>query len=76
MYTKIEKLSLVMPAYNEGAHIYKNLLEVSKTLEELVPDYEIILVDDGSIDDTLAEAIRASKARPPVCPSGRGRPAP
>lgn len=55
-------LSVVMPAYNEGAHITDNLLETSRVLSGFVKRYEIIAVDDGSADNT-AECIRGQKCR-------------
>ena len=45
-------LSVVMPAYNEGAHIEANLLKTSETISKFVKNYEIIAVDDGSSDNT------------------------
>lgn len=54
-------LSVVMPAYNEGIHIYQNLLTVSSRLAEFCQDYEIIAVNDGSTDDTDAGINRAAE---------------
>lgn len=45
-------LSVVMPAYNEEAHIKDNLLETSKILSSFLHRYEIIAVNDGSSDST------------------------
>ena len=53
-------LSVVMPAYNEGAHITDNLLETSRVLSGFVKRYEIIAVDDGSKDNT-AEGIHQAE---------------
>ena len=55
------KLSVVMPAYNEGNWIRFNLAEASNTLATFAPDYEIIVVDDGSVDDTLQQARLAAE---------------
>jgi len=55
------RLSIIMPAFNEGAVIYNNLFETVSYLETLGVPFEIILVDDGSSDDTLAEARRAAR---------------
>jgi glycosyltransferase involved in cell wall biosynthesis len=41
-----------MPAYNEAAIIVRSVLDLATVLETLVSDYEIIVVDDGSRDDT------------------------
>lgn len=48
-------LSVVMPAYNEGQHIYDNLVETDKILSTFVRRYEIIAVNDGSKDNTWDE---------------------
>lgn len=68
-------LSIVIPAYNEGDQIYANLMHVSNAVSGL--DYEIILVDDGSYDDTFEEAERARSAgfpvRPLELPTNRGK---
>lgn len=45
-------LSVVMPAYNEGKHIYDNLLTTSSILSTFLKRYEIIAVNDGSSDNT------------------------
>jgi len=46
------KVSIVIPAYNEGPHIRKVLAKVPK-------GYEAIVVDDGSTDHTAKEAREA-----------------
>jgi len=50
----MEKLSIsvVIPAYNEERRIGKTLRKVIKYLNKKRHDYEIIVVDDGSRDDT------------------------
>ena len=52
------KVSIIIPAYNESQHIVKNIIEVSNTLNDFGCQYEIIIVDDGSLDDTFQEAMR------------------
>ncbi len=52
-------LSVVIPAYNEGHHIYNNLLRVHNQLEESRCEHEIIVVNDGSRDSTAEEAKKA-----------------
>ncbi|MBI5641951.1 MAG: glycosyltransferase [Deltaproteobacteria bacterium] len=54
------KLSVIMPAYNEGEHIRRNIGETWKTLERVWGDFEIIVVDDGSRDNTYEEAMAAA----------------
>lgn len=48
------KLSLVIPLYNEEENISKLYDRCSKALSSWLPDYEIICVNDGSSDNTLA----------------------
>jgi dolichol-phosphate mannosyltransferase len=49
-------LSLVLPAYNEEAGIGHAVREAVAGLPELVADWEVIVVDDGSSDATSAVA--------------------
>ena len=59
-------LSIVMPAYNEGEHIYKNLLETDRIVSTFCDDFEIVCVNDGSKDATHEEMERAAKDCPRV----------
>lgn len=54
-------LSVIMPAYNEEQCIYENLLSVCEYVSTFHPNYEILLVNDGSTDRTFDEAMRARK---------------
>jgi dolichyl-phosphate beta-glucosyltransferase len=45
-------LSIVIPAYNEEERIAKSLNEISGYLQKKEYTYEIIVVDDGSLDST------------------------
>lgn len=55
------ELSLVIPAYNEASGLPRVLPCVIAYLEREVPDHEILLVDDGSRDETprVAEQLLA-----------------
>jgi glycosyltransferase involved in cell wall biosynthesis len=46
-------LSLVMPAYNEGNSIVTAIDHVDHVMSKIGINYELIVVNDGSIDDTL-----------------------
>ena len=61
-------LSLIMPSYNEGKHIYDNLMTVSEVLRKAGIDYELIPVNDGSPDNTGDEIMRAAEADPKIRP--------
>lgn len=60
------KVSIIIPAYNEGKIIADNLKEVMSVFEAFACDYEIILVDDGSPDDTYIEALKVTAQYPQV----------
>jgi glycosyltransferase involved in cell wall biosynthesis len=47
-------LSIVLPIYNEEAPLPSVIPELSNTLRSLSHSYEIIAVDDGSTDDSVA----------------------
>src|ERR687889_236202 len=58
-------LSIVIPAYNESARIGKTLRELVAYLEQQPGGGEVIVVDDGSKDDTIrvAEGVFAEHSR-------------
>ena len=45
-------ISFVVPCYNAEAFILKNVVQLRKKITRLKLTYEIILIDDGSQDDT------------------------
>ena len=57
-------VSVVVPLYNEAGVIDELCARLHATLGAVDPRYEIILIDDGSADDTVARA-RAQHARDP-----------
>jgi glycosyltransferase involved in cell wall biosynthesis len=67
-------LSVVIPAYNESGRLLDTLQRCSAWLETCVPSWEIIVVDDGSQDDTRAIASgiadRDSRVRLIAAPHG------
>ncbi|GAB4171556.1 MAG: glycosyltransferase family 2 protein [Wenzhouxiangellaceae bacterium] len=61
---KIERLSVVVPVYNEADNIPALVQEIEQAAPRLADDYEIIIVDDGSTDATperLAELARTCR---------------
>lgn len=59
-------LSIIMPAYNEGRNIRKNITETCVTFKEMGIPFEIIVVNDGSDDDTEVEIGMACDENPEV----------
>ena len=57
-------LSCVVPAFNEEANIGKFIPALADTLRALSPNYEIIVIDDGSADNTVAEALKYLDEQP------------
>jgi glycosyltransferase involved in cell wall biosynthesis len=60
----VPSISAVLPAYNEEAIIAETTRAVAAVLHDLVDDYEVIVVNDGSRDAT-AERVRAVAAENP-----------
>ncbi|MDD2547596.1 MAG: glycosyltransferase family 2 protein, partial [Burkholderiaceae bacterium] len=59
-------LSCVMPAYNEGRNLATVVPQVLAALQALSPQAELVLVNDGSRDDTAAVARALCRAHPGV----------
>ena len=49
------KITVILPAYNEEQVVG----ETVKNIKELHPDFEVLVVDDGSTDSTMQVAIDA-----------------
>jgi dolichol-phosphate mannosyltransferase len=54
-------ISVVIPAYNEEDNIAATIAQVSRVLESLGGDWEILVVNDGSTDGTLEVAQRVAE---------------
>jgi dolichol-phosphate mannosyltransferase len=54
-------LTIVIPIYNEGDFIYKNIQTIIKLLRNAHIEHQFLLVDDGSKDNTWAELNRLAK---------------
>lgn len=69
------KVSIIVPAYNEGEHISDNIKEFIEACENFDYSYELIIVDDGSTDNTYAEASKFNSERVKVItyPKNQGK---
>lgn len=52
------EVSIVMPVYNGEAYIAESIKRVANHMENLGKPYEIIVVDDGSTDNTYKTALK------------------
>ncbi len=59
------RISVIMPAYNEAGGIVSSIRDVKKQFESLSHEFEIIVVDDGSTDETrrIAEGLMDKRVR-------------
>ena len=62
----VPELSVVVPCYREAAGIQLLLARLLPVLESLVPSFEILLINDGSPDNTEQEIWAAAQRDPRV----------
>jgi glycosyltransferase involved in cell wall biosynthesis len=64
----VEQLSVVLPAFNEEANVERVVRDCVAYLEARVPDYELLVVNDGSGDRTGEILDRLAKEVPRLRP--------
>ena len=62
----LPEISLVIPVYNEEPNLPPLAGEIRQTMQALGRPYEVLLVDDGSTDGSLAAMIRLASDDPAV----------
>lgn len=55
------RLSIIMPAYNEEKLIYNSIKSTLSIVEKFAPDLELVVVNDGSRDNTKNEILKACR---------------
>lgn len=63
--TQTIHLSIIIPAYNEAARILPYLRDISAYLRQRGTSFEVLVVDDGSLDETAA-LVKQFLARDPA----------
>jgi len=51
---KLSSVTAFFPAYNDGGTIPTMILRALRTLPQVTDDYEVVVINDGSTDDTAA----------------------
>jgi dolichol-phosphate mannosyltransferase len=64
--SSLPEISLVIPVYNEEPNLPPLAGEIRQTMDALGRPYEVLLVDDGSTDGSLAAMIRLASQDPAV----------
>lgn len=74
-----QKVSVIMPCHNEVERILDNIEETIRTFNEFNCPYEIIVIDDGSTDNTYEEVTKLKQCHKHIIVSknwenyGKGR---
>ena len=66
MQNKINKISLIIPVYNEEENLRDLYREITRSLSGLACGWEMVLVDDGSSDGSLSVIRELAAADPRV----------
>ena len=65
-WMKEKKLTIIIPAFNEEERIGLTISEVREAAQKTLDDFEIIVIDDGSTDDTYSVALANTQAKTKV----------
>ncbi len=59
-------VSIIIPIYNEEGLLWSSIVDLVDRLQEFDVDYEILLAENGSVDDTLEIAYKLERRFPQV----------
>ena len=59
-------ISAVIPAYNESQGLKEAITKIAEILDACEKNWEIVIVDDGSSDQTYQQVVQLSKAEPRI----------
>lgn len=62
----VSSLSAFIPCFNEEANVEAAVTTLIKVIQHITPDYEIIIIDDGSRDRTASIARQLAKDKPQI----------
>lgn len=63
----MDSIAIVIPAFNEAANIHNNLTEILSHIRNIEHvNFKIIVVDDGSSDDTATVVLKRTQADPDI----------
>jgi glycosyltransferase involved in cell wall biosynthesis len=71
---KAPRISFVIPVYNEEAILHAAVIDLRERLEDFGWDYEIVLAENGSRDETLVIAAELSQKYPDIRFFSHGEP--
>src|ERR1700742_1641027 len=63
---QLTSVSLIIPAYNDETTVGRLIDDADQLLSQACPDYEIIVINDGSKDNTLAVLQEKAASNPHV----------
>jgi glycosyltransferase involved in cell wall biosynthesis len=61
---KPESITAFFPAYNDAGTIGDLVIAALQTLRQITPDYEVLVVNDGSTDDTARVLAQLAREQP------------
>jgi len=66
MPTEPVDVTVVLPVYNEAGHVDKEVARIRDSLDASPYSYELLIVDDGSTDDSAVRLARLAATEPSV----------